>query len=131
MVNGVPAVTSKQELTDLTGKSRYVGGRVKRLAGASLRQKAMSSGLRSWSSAAVTGKPDAVKVARPVWSGGKTARSYLSLPFRLSGPLPVGFRFLPRPLPAALSGPLTTPRAARGQQGNGLPTFRRWNNRVV
>src|SRR5262249_19019814 len=80
MVNGVPAVTSKQELTDLTGKSRYVGGRVKRLAGASLRQKAMSSGLRSWSSAAVTGKPDAVKVARPVWSGGKTARSYLSLP---------------------------------------------------
>jgi len=25
----------------------------------------------------VTGKPDAVKVARPVWSGGKTARSYL------------------------------------------------------
>ena len=79
-MNGVPAVTSKQELTDLTGKSRYVGGRVKRLAGASLRQKAMSSGLRSWSSAAVTGKPDAVKVARPVWSGGKTARSYLSLP---------------------------------------------------
>src|SRR5262249_19145690 len=84
MVNGVPAVTSKQELTDLTGKSRYVGGRVKRLAGASLRQKAMSSGLRSWSSAAVTGKPDAVKVARPVWSGGKTARSYLSL----LGPVP-------------------------------------------
>src|SRR5262249_32192470 len=85
MVNGVPAVTSKQELTDLTGKSRYVGGRVKRLAGASLRQKAMSSGLRAWSSAAVTGKPDAVKVARPVWSGGKTARSYLSLPVG-SGP---------------------------------------------
>src|SRR3954452_24183660 len=24
--------------------------------------------------------PDAVKVARPVWSGGKTVRSYLSLP---------------------------------------------------
>src|SRR5262249_55361517 len=76
----MPAVTSKQESTDLTGKSRYVGGRVKRLAGASLRQKAMSSGLHSWSSVAVTGKPDAVKVARPVWSGGKTARSYLSLP---------------------------------------------------
>ena len=25
------------------------------------------------------GKPDAVKVARPVWSGGKAARPYLSL----------------------------------------------------
>ena len=29
---------------------------------------------------AQTGKPEAVKVARPVWRGGKTARSYLSLP---------------------------------------------------
>ena len=26
-----------------------------------------------------TGEPDAVKAARPVWSGGKTVRSYLSL----------------------------------------------------
>jgi len=28
-----------------------------------------------------TGKPGAVKVARPVWSGGKAVRPYLSLPF--------------------------------------------------
>ena len=26
-----------------------------------------------------SGKPDAVKVARPVWNGGKAARPYLSL----------------------------------------------------
>ena len=29
------------------------------------------------------GKPDAVKVARPVWSGGKAARPYLSLQSKL------------------------------------------------
>ena len=79
MANGVPAVTSKQESTGLTGKSRTVGGRATRLAGASLGHKDTSSGLPSRSSVAATGKPDAVKVARPVWSGGKTARSYLSL----------------------------------------------------
>ena len=45
----------------------------------------------------------------------------------LSGPLQVGLCLLPLPLPAALSGPLTTPLAARGQQDNGLTTFRRWN----
>jgi hypothetical protein len=28
-----------------------------------------------------TGKPGAVKVARPVWSGGKAVKPYLSLPF--------------------------------------------------
>jgi hypothetical protein len=43
----------------------------------------------------------------------------------LSGPLQVGIRFLPLPLPAALSGPLTIPLAARRQQNNGLTTFRR------
>src|SRR5437660_7681066 len=80
MVKGVPAVTSKQESTGFTGKSRYVGCHVTWLPGASLGHKDNSSGLPSWSSVAVTGKPDAVKVARPVWSGGKTARSYLSLP---------------------------------------------------
>src|SRR5438477_11423176 len=80
MANGVPAVTSKQESTDLTGKCRTVEGRVTRFLGASLRHKDISSGLPFWSSVAVPGKPDAVKVARPVWSGGKTARSYLSLP---------------------------------------------------
>ena len=47
----------------------------------------------------------------------------------LSGPLPVGLRFLPPPVPAALSGHLTTPLAVQGQQGNGLTTFRRWNGR--
>jgi hypothetical protein len=45
----------------------------------------------------------------------------------LSGPLQVGLRFLPPPLPAALSGYLTTPLAVRKQQDNGLTTFRRWN----
>jgi adenosylmethionine-8-amino-7-oxononanoate aminotransferase len=33
------------------------------------------------------GKPDAVKVARPVWSGGKTVRSYLSLPTSYFNPI--------------------------------------------
>jgi hypothetical protein len=51
-----------------------------RFLSASLGNEGNSSSLPSWSSVAVTGKPDAVKVARPVWSGGKTARSYLSLP---------------------------------------------------
>src|SRR6266567_7001359 len=85
MVNGLPAVTSKQELTDLTGKCRTVGDHVTWLPGASLGHKDISSGLPFWSSVAVTGKPDAVKVARPVWSGGKTARSYLSLPTTETG----------------------------------------------
>ena len=79
MVKGLPAVASKQEPTDLTGKSRYVEGQVTWLLGASLRHKDISSGLPFWSSVAVTGKPDAVKVARPVWRGGKAARPYLSL----------------------------------------------------
>ncbi len=79
MVKGVPAVTSKQESTGLTGKSRYVGGHVTWLLGASLGHKDNSSGLPFWSSVTANGKPDAVKVARPVWSGGKTVRSYLSL----------------------------------------------------
>ena len=39
----------------------------------------------------------------------------------LSNPLQVGFCFLPPPLPAALSGYLTTPLAVRRQQANGLP----------
>src|SRR5262249_30358635 len=43
----------------------------------------------------------------------------------LSAPLQDGLRLFPPPLPAALSGRLTTPLAARGQQGNGLTTFRR------
>src|SRR6476659_6112289 len=30
-----------------------------------------------------TGKPGAVKVARPVWSGGKAVKPYLSLPFAI------------------------------------------------
>ena len=45
----------------------------------------------------------------------------------LSGQLPTGLRFLPHPLPAALSGHLTVSLAARRQQNNGLTTFRRWN----
>ena len=73
-------MASKQEPTDLTGKCRYVEGQATWLLGASLGHKDISSGLLSWSSLARSGKPDAVKVARPVWSGGKTARSYLSLP---------------------------------------------------
>jgi hypothetical protein len=47
----------------------------------------------------------------------------------LSGPLQVGFRFLPRPLPAAPSAPLTECFPLR--EGYGLTTFRRWNVRVV
>lgn len=43
----------------------------------------------------------------------------------LSGPLQVGVRLLPNPLPATLSGHLTMPLAVRRQQGNGLTTFRR------
>lgn len=57
------------------------------------------------------------------------ARGVMSQP--LSDRLPVGLRLLPPPLPAALSDHLTTPLAVRGQQGNGLTTFRRWNNLVV
>src|SRR5271166_4031156 len=53
------------------------------------------------------------------------ARGVMSQP--LSSPLQTGLRLLPPPLPAALSGHLTTSFAARGQQGNGLTTFRRWN----
>jgi hypothetical protein len=45
----------------------------------------------------------------------------------LSNPLQAGLRFLPDPLPAALSGPLAIPLAVRRQQGNGLTTFRRCN----
>ena len=45
----------------------------------------------------------------------------------LSGLLPAGLRLLPPPLPAALSGHLTTSLAVGGQQDNGLATFRRWN----
>src|SRR6266849_6395021 len=62
MANGVPAVTSKQESTGFTGKCRYVGDHVMWLPGASLGHKDISSGLPFWSSVAVTGKPDAVKV---------------------------------------------------------------------
>src|SRR5437660_9596522 len=45
----------------------------------------------------------------------------------LSGPLQAGFRLLPPPLPAVLSGHLTTPLAVRERQDNGLTTFRRRN----
>src|SRR5262245_29391839 len=60
---------------------------------------------------------------------GPLARGVIVQP--LSDPLQIGVRFLPLPLPAALSGPLTTPLAARRQQDNGLTPFRRWNRWVV
>jgi hypothetical protein len=47
----------------------------------------------------------------------------------LSGPLQVGLRLLPLPVPAVLSGHLTTSLAVEKQQDNGLTTFRKWNNR--
>ena len=45
----------------------------------------------------------------------------------LSGRLPTGLRLFPPPLPAVLSGHLTTSLAVRRQQHNGLTTFRKWN----
>jgi hypothetical protein len=49
----------------------------------------------------------------------------------LSGSLQAGLRFLPLPVPAALSGRLAAPLAAGRQQDNGLTTFRKWNTLVV
>lgn len=49
---------------------------------------------------------------------GTLARGVMSQP--LSGPLQAGLRLLPPPLPAGLSGHLTTPLAVREQQDNGL-----------
>jgi hypothetical protein len=54
---------------------------------------------------------------------GSVSRGVMFQP--LSAPLQRGFCLLPPPLPAVLSGHLTTPLAARRQQDNGLTTFRR------
>ena len=58
---------------------------------------------------------------------GPVSRGVLLQP--LSGPLQVGLASSLAPLPAALSGCLTTSLAVRRQQSNGLTTFRRGNFR--